>query len=104
MKDTFEYNFGKKHKELAEQVIREGYFQQIDDIKNNNAVQSTTFNGMIIESTDLFNFIEKNRDKLEFGKLPKSVDMETKTKILMWGCFALSILITIMTFVWGLLR
>jgi len=36
MKESFRYNFGKKQKELTDLAIRESYFKQIENIKNNS--------------------------------------------------------------------
>lgn len=106
VKDSFNYNFGKRQKELTSMAIRESYFQQIEDIKTSSVhkpIYSAKDNMIVIEANEFLDFINKNANKIfpktDFQK-PK---MDTKTKIFLIGSVVLSAAITIMTFIWGLL-
>lgn len=108
MKEIFRTNYAQHQKEYAHQLIRDNYFSDIENIKNDKPMQcSGKFQGVFaVEFKDLFDFIEKNKDEIQkvaqedFDKFK----MDIRAKILLWGSFALSIIITIMTFIWGLLR
>ncbi len=124
IKDSFNYNFGRRQKELANMAIRDSFFRQIDDIKNDqqveNSIYSTDKNIIYIDFKDFLEFVNKNFENLkkEVGgaenkfagkneKISKQKPIENvdlKIKILMWGSIALSAVVTFMTFIWGLLR
>ncbi len=112
IKDSFNYNFGKRQKQLASMAVRENYFKQIENIKSanqqNNAIYSAQKNFVYIDFKEFMEFVSKNMeevkkesDKSEQTKV-KNVDL--KIKILLVGCFVLSAIVTFMTFVWGLFR
>ena len=107
MKESFHYTFIKRHKEVTDQIVRENFYNEIENIKNNqiekNIMPTTSFT---VEFKDLFDFFEKNKsqiEKMESEKMPE-FKPDIRAKILLWGSFVLSIVVTIMTFVWGLLR
>ena len=108
MKETFHYNFVQHQKEYTNQLIRKNYFSDINNIKSDKPAEfSGQSQGVFtIEFKDLFEFIEKNKDEIEkigAEDLPE-FKMDIRAKILLWGSFALSIIVTIMTFIWGLWR
>ncbi len=125
IKDSFEYNFGRRHKQLANMAIRESFFKQIEDIKNNtateNSLYSTNKKVVYIDFKDFLEFVnkkmsdslkeEKNlfnqgsaiaKENKKKGKNISHIDL--KIKILLWGSFVLSAIVTALTFVWGLFR
>ena len=116
-KESFKYSFSKEQKHLANMAVRENYFKQIDDIKNNTVAHpsfSTDKNVLYIDFKEFVEFISKNieeKKKQEFGqdqteKAEEKVDknLDLKIKILLYGSIALSGIITFMTFIWGLFR
>ena len=112
MKDSFNYNFDKRQKELANLALRESYFKQIDDIKNDT--ETTDFvvgQNQFSFTIDLNQFLRYVNEKLEKKDSCKPEKQEVKIKnvdlkikILLWGSFALSAIITFLTFIWGLFR
>ena len=105
IKDAFTYSFAEKHKELASKFIRQSYFNDIENIKNNQYSSNQTPDGkeiIYVNADDLAEFVGKNLESVSlFQKTDKS--LENKSKIFLWASFALSAIITIMTFIWGLL-
>ena len=105
MKETFQYTFVKNQKEITNQLIRQNFYQEIDNIKNNNMIvqQQRVFN---IDFKDIFEFIQKNKDEIQQDdkEFFDNFKLDFRAKILLWGSFALSIILTVMTFIWGLLR
>lgn len=109
IKDSFNFSFSKRQKELANMAIRENYFKQIEDIKNNQtpmSIYSTNKNTIYIDFKDFMNYVTKNLENLEKSKDKKNkiTNIEIKTKILLYGSIFLSAAVTIFTFIWGLFR
>ncbi len=107
LKESFHYNFVKHQKEFTNQVVRENFFNDVENIKNDRDVDTFAQRRVItVEFKDLFDFIEKNKDELEKPEKEycNNFKPDLRAKILLWGSFALSIIVTIMTFIWGLLR
>ncbi|MBP3431863.1 MAG: CPBP family intramembrane metalloprotease [Clostridia bacterium] len=115
MKDSFDYNFGKKQKELANMAVRENFFKQIDDIKNDTAsdpLYSAEKNVLYIDLAEFMQYVNKSMEIVkskqeEEEKLHPEVEdknIDLKIKILKYGSIALSAIVTIMTFIWGFFR
>lgn len=109
IKDCFKYNFSKKQKEIANMAIRDNFFQQIENIKKDQTIENPLYSSdkkvVYIDFNDFLQYLQKNMD--ETAKKTEEVNfknIELKTKILIWGSFALAAIVTIMTFIWGLLR
>ncbi len=112
--DNFEYNFGKRQKELTNKAIRERFFKQVECIKSNEDVQKNIYSVekdvLLVDFAQFLDIVSKemeneNQAQGKPADLGKQMEkMELRTKILLWGSFALSAIVTIMTFIWGLFR
>lgn len=113
IKDGFEYNFVAKQKELTTMFVRQSYFNDIEDIKNNTYsapnMSETDKKVIYINANEFFDFVDKNMkevfkkaEEIENAQIQKQ-KLDTKTKIFLWGSIALTAIITILTFIWGLL-
>ena len=108
IKDTFETGIKKRQKEFANMAIRESYFQQISDIKKGEIVPEDNKNVIYVDMKDFMNFVDMNFDAImksveENERKAKVQKIEKRTKIMLFGSFALTTIVTIMTFIWGLL-
>lgn len=112
IKDTFNYNFGNKQKELAQMAIRESYFKQIEEIKNNATTNNSMYqqkeNVIVVDAKEFLDFVNNNFEKImkkadEIEQKENKTQLGWKTKIFLWGSVVLTAIITIMTFIWGLL-
>ena len=113
IKDSFNYNFVAKQKQLTSMYIRQSYFNDVENIKNQKEVKQLpeSFGDkqvIYIDVKDFLNFIDQNManimkevDKVETKKQP--LNTEIKSKIFLYGSIVLSAIVTIMTFIWGLL-
>lgn len=113
IKDSFNYNFVAKQKQLTSMFIRQSYFNDVENIKNEKEPKQTpetvTDKHVIyIDIKDFLGFIDKNManimkevDRIETENY--SAKTEIKNKIFMYGSIVLSAIVTIMTFIWGLL-
>lgn len=110
IKDSFNFNFVSRQKELAQMAVRENYLQSIENLKNEkkteNELFSTDKNMLFVDAKEFLEFVNQNMDRIlkEANSIEKenNVPLDSKTKIFMWGSFVLSGIITIMTFIWGL--
>lgn len=111
IKDSFNYNFVAKQKELASMYIRESYFNDVESLKKEENVQEPSeFDKKVIyiNAKDFMNFVDKNIKEIiktadGMEKAEKVPKIEDRTKIFLYGSIVLSAIITIMTFIWGLL-
>lgn len=106
MKETVKYGLMKHTQEFKNKIARESFYQEIDAIKNDNFQPVQQYRTITVDFKDLFNFIKENKEEIVADE-KKSIDEfkpDFRAKILLWGCFALSIVITVMTFIWGLFR
>lgn len=111
-RETFKYNFAGRQQELANMAIRETYLQSVEDIKKGSGsgepVQPIEFSSRVIDEKEFMNFVNENLETIiknsvaEMEKEEK-FKMDTKSKIFLWGAIALGIIVTVMTFIWGLL-
>ncbi len=111
-RETFKYNFVGRQKEFANMAIRETYLQSVEDIKkgqgNGKPVQPIEFSSRVIDEKEFMNFVNENLETIiknsvaEMEKEEK-FKMDTRSKIFLWGSVALGAIVTIMTFIWGLL-
>lgn len=118
IKKSFHFNFGKKEQEFANKTLRQNFLRQIDDIKNDNSGgKSILQDGRAVIRVDMKDFMEFITNGLkedpkgllsdkfaQADDVKKIKNVELKTKILIYGSFVLSALVTIMSFIWGLLR
>lgn len=101
--DNFKYNFERRQKELANLAIREAYFKQVEDIKNNREIPQSQV--VYVEFKDFLNFVAKNMEKEAAEEKSKKIEnIELKCKILLVASFVLSGCITFLTYIWGLFR
>ncbi|MGN1201052.1 MAG: lysostaphin resistance A-like protein [Candidatus Caccovivens sp.] len=107
--ESFNYNFKKRQKELAGMAIREDYFRQIEEIKGNKTRESASQDSMfVVDVNDFLAFVRKNihsimhkTDGLDTSQ--EKVKMQNRSKIFLYGAIALGVIVTIMTFIWGIL-
>ena len=122
IKWSFDYNFGKRQRELANLAIREKFFKQVDDIKNNTSNGEQNFyrtadNVVYIDLKEFVNFVGKSieENSKENQKTDENIEktqknckkianIELKTKIFIWGSLFLGAVVTLMTYIWGVLR
>ncbi len=100
MKESFKQEFGKKKQQIANEAIREQFFSQIDALKSNQKVIEPQKRIIYVDVNEFIEFMQKQAEIVE----PKDDKTDLKIKILIWGSFVLSAIVTIMTFIWGLLR
>lgn len=106
-KHSIKYNFEKDQKVVKNMILRQNYLNEIENLKTGNVEEPKKEEVVFVNLQDFFKFLTQNQDQIRSeteeykGKLK---DLEIKTKVFMWGAFALSTIITIMTFIWGLLR
>lgn len=113
IKDSFEYNFVRRQKELTTLYIREEFFNDIENIKNDTNFSPTMSEEnkkiVYIDAKDFFDFFSRNMQEIihQAQENASNNDMvekaDTKTKIFVWGAIVLTSIITILTFIWGLL-
>ncbi len=99
MKESFKQQFGKKKQEIANAAIREQFFNQIDAIKKDEKVVEPQKRVIYIDASEFIEFMQKQK----FEESPDKV-LDLKIKILLYGSFILMAIVTLMTFIWGLLR
>ncbi len=112
IKDSFNYNFGKRQKQLTNMAVRENFFKQIENIRNDtndgNSIYSTEKNIIYIDFREFMDFVSKNMEEMKNTQIEtensKIKNVDLKIKILLIGSFVLSAVVTFMTFVWGLFR
>lgn len=115
-KDSFQYNFVIKQKELTSMFIRETYFSDIEQIKagkGDNLSESEAKNQVVYvdfkefmsfvnkNMSDVFKHLDKDLKKFDINKMELKYDK--KAKIFLIGSIVLSAIVTLMTFFWGLL-
>lgn len=127
IKESFKYSFEKRQRQLANKAIRENYFKQIDDLKKDGALETSNFykadNRVIyIDLKQFIKFVGKEIEgvpddkNLGSSNLKESVikgseiadeqmrKIELKTKIFIWGALTLGVVVTFLTFIWGIIR
>jgi hypothetical protein len=60
-----------------------------------------------VDAEEFLDFVDKNFDKIfkKAGEMEGGKQkLDTKTKIFVYGSIVLGVIVTIMTFIWGLLR
>jgi len=111
-RETFKYNFAGRQKELANIAIKESYLQSVEDIKNDSksdgAASKVEFSSRIIDEKEFMNFVNENLEMIIKNSIAEmeqeeKFKMDTRSKIFMWGSVALGVIVTIMTFIWGIL-
>ncbi len=110
-RETFKYNFAGRQQELATMAMREAYLQSVEDIKNEKEVgkaQPIDVEHKIIDEKEFMRFVNENLETIIKNSVAELEEQEKfkpdiKSKIFMWGSVALGVIITAMTFIWGLL-
>ncbi len=133
-KESFRYSFSKRQKQLANLAIRDSYFKQIEDIKNGGEQPEPLFKTenktIYLDFKQFVNYVGKNvssavldedssndesqknvqeSQKKSDGQKKKFsekilANIDLKNKILIYGCIALGVIVTFMTYLWGVLR
>ena len=81
-------------------ILRQNYLNEIESLKTGNVEEPKKEEIVFMNLQDFFKFLTQNEDQIRSevenynGKLR---NLEIKTKVFMWGAFALSTIITIMT-------
>ena len=108
LRETFRYNFEGKQKELTSLALREAYFQSVENLKNSNVgVGDSAIGAQIIDEREFLEFVNANLEMIikksasQFEK-EKDFKIDTRSEIFLCGSFILGIIITILTFIWGL--
>lgn len=106
-KDSLESGIKKRQKEFANMAIRDSYFKQIADIKDGNIIEQER-NVVYVDIKDFMKFVDRNLENIiksvEENEIKSSPPkLEKRTKIFMIGSFVLTTIVTIMTFIWGIL-
>lgn len=103
-KETLKKDFKDRQKEFANFAVRQRYFQSIENIKNGvTEVESLDEN---IDEKDFGKFVDNNLEEIvetavKMQPQTKPIKMSTASKILLIGSIVLSTVITVLTFVWG---
>jgi len=107
--DAFNQDFKRQQKQFATMAMRQQYFQSLENIKDgamsDRPVFVTKEDGVFVDSKEFLEFVQANIQEIvsKAGDMIKPQKMPIKSKILLWGSVALGLIITIMTFIWGLL-
>lgn len=106
--ESFKTDFEKQQKNIQNQAMRQKYFGQIEEIKSGKSqgVYGGQDQRIIVDLKEFFEFVQSNIDGIVDSmdeQNPPAPTMDTKTKIFMLGSIALSTIVTIMTFIWGIL-
>lgn len=112
VRDSFNYNFISKQKELARLAVRESFFQQVSEIKTTQAaaderIYEADEKALYLDFDDFMKFVDENMDKI-LKKAREEEDRQNKrklpakTKIFLVASFVLTAVVTLMTFIWGL--
>lgn len=108
IKETFNYNFNKRKNELTSMAIRDNFFKQVEDIKNNQYPGDTGFsrNQVVFDLRDFLEFVNKNINSYmqeDDDKKVEKTKFDNLSKIFLFGSIVLGAIVTIMTFIWGIL-
>lgn len=96
---SFEDNVGAKQRAVEDLMLRFGFFQSINKLKNETSdCEDEQKTEILYSIQDINDFIQQIGKKNE-----KQEKMELKTKIFLWGSIILSTVITFFTFLWGIL-
>lgn len=106
--ETFKTSFVDNEKEFAKYSLRENYFRQIENIKNGENVSDLSREIEVLDSDVIQNFTDKHYEKIIRHAAiiegnQKKIQMDNKSKIFLVGAIVLSAIVTILTFIWGLL-
>ncbi len=111
VKDSFNYNFVNKQKDIARLAVRESFFEQVGQIKAEQNVDENIYDSnaqtVYMDFDDFLRFVDQNMDKI-LKKAQEEEDrqnkhkMQTKSKIFLVASFVLTAVVTLMTFIWGL--
>ena len=106
-RETFTNSFVKKQKQMASIALRESFFHEIDSIKKDNA------NGeddeiLRINASDFQAFVNQNlanifKEAKAIEEKDKKFKMLPNAKVFYWGSIALGAIMTLLSFIWGLL-
>ena len=95
--------------ELTSLALREAYFQSVENLKNSNVgVGDSAIGAQIIDEREFLEFVNANLEMIikksasQFEK-EKDFKIDTRSEIFLCGSFILGIIITILTFIWGLM-
>lgn len=106
--ETFKASFVKNEKAFAKYAIRQTYFKQIENIKNTGESGDLSREINALDNNAIEKYTDSNFEKLieqasKFSVYPKTIKMDPRAKIFLIGSIVLSAIVTILTFIWGLL-
>ena len=105
-RETFTNSFVKKQKQMASIALRESFFHEIDNIKKDNGEED---DGIIkMDANDFNAFVSQNlanifKEAKAIEEKDKKFKMCPKAKVFYWGSIALGGIMTLLSFIWGLL-
>lgn len=111
IRESFNYNFKKRQTELAGLAMREAYFKQIEDIKGNKIERNDGISQdsmLIVDVNEFLEFVNRNihaimRKTDGLDNTQEKFKMQNRSKIFLYGAIVLGAIVTIMTFIWGIL-
>ena len=102
---TMKTRFAKRQTDFAKFAMRETYLKEVEDLKNDVPAQDNK-NVMPLDEKEFMQYVEDNIDKIIRNskriELP-TIKMSSKSKIFLIGSIVLSAVMTILTFIWGIL-
>ena len=106
-RETFTNSFVKKQKQMASIALRESFFHEIDNIKKDN-VNGEDGEILRIDASDFQAFVNQNlanifKEAKAIEEKDKKFKMLPNAKVFYWGSIALGAIMTLLSFIWGLL-
>lgn len=98
--DCFKRDFDKQQKIITDNAIRASYFQQVTQIVEGN-LNETRPQRVVIDAKEFLEYLKQSIKEEEIEEQQNELDY--KAKIFMLGSIALTLIITILTFIWGFL-
>ena len=104
-RETFTNSFVKKQKQMASIALRESFFHEIDNIKKDKGEDDEILR---IDASDFQAFVNQNlanifKEAKAIEEKDKKFKMLPNAKVFYWGSIALGAIMTLLSFIWGLL-
>lgn len=111
IKDSLMSDLIKQKKKFTSMFVRNAYFSDIEKIKNGDGADKLKTKGddnkkvIFVDVNELLGIIGNNMNRVltEIENQEKRMTTSITSKIFMYGSIVLSAIVTIMTFIWGLL-
>lgn len=106
IKDSFVTEFIAQKKKYASFFLRKSYFDEIENIKQSSTQSKGSEKRVVyVNLNEFLGYIGNNTSAFlaELEQIQKKIKVPLLSKIFLWGAIALGVIVTVMTFIWGLL-